>query len=262
MTSTNLTSESIKALALNVSPDFYLQRSNFLLTRRNSNETETTFTWSLSPSGFPGNSVLITKQVINQIAYMKIGKFTLPPSYFLPTSASQLSIKIRELNQPFALTGTKQDGFHFVLKLEEKSNVLQTEEEQTRQFRPPLNMLDQITLSFGNPVNPVEFYPMSAVATVTPGASTILTFTDEHHITATSFVYLSNFATDSTDDSEATKLANRAQGHKASPTTTTTLTLDFDSSILSGAITGPVNVTFDFHDFSIPVELGFFLNKA
>jgi hypothetical protein len=261
MTSVKLSRDSLQDLAFSVAPDFYLQRKSLLLSRRDATEIDGTFRWSLLQTGMPNPPEIIMKAAISKISYLKLGKFSVPPSGVLFTSAGQISVKIAEIKQSFALTGMEHDGFQFVSCLE-KNTVTerpQTDSEHLAFFRPSLNMLDTITLSFGNPRNLVDFHPLKNNAVVTPGSPTTLTFSSQHFVTANSFVYISGFATDSVDDHQTAKQMNRSKGHFATVSSTTELTVPIDTSILSGTITGTVEVTFDFHDFSIPIELGYFV---
>lgn len=106
-------------------------------------------------------------------------------------------------------------------------------------FETPITQIDTVTLSFGYPLQLVDFQSDNSLVSVTYGATTVFTSPTPHNLQTGDLVYLSNFTTNNTiADVTAISVINRADGFNVIVLDPVTFEIDYNTSSLASPIAG------------------------
>lgn len=125
-------------------------------------------------------------------------------------------------------------------------------------FDTPITVLNKLTVSFGNPNNPINFDKDRLLVTFTTGLPTLVTTSENHNLTTGDRVSFTDFTTlDPTGDASVIALMNDADGLVITVTGVTTFTVDIDTSTTTPDPTLQIICIFDSKTFQIPLQFTF-----
>ena len=179
----------------------------------------------------------------------------------------RLSVTIDELLTQSYNTSGARGRFHFLFEVVDNAPVtvdryaiseISTDANEI-EFVQPVQHIDTITISFGNPLIKIPLSTDNLSATLTSTApTTTLTFTEPHNTEINEIIIIEGFTTDSPGiDKSIIDTINNEFGHKVTAKTGTTVVIDVDVSALVGVIEPNIHVYFESKRFMIPLEIYF-----
>lgn len=123
-------------------------------------------------------------------------------------------------------------------------------------FNKPVQEFDTLSLSFGSPIDILEFYPDRANATFTYGGSTTITTDIVHNLSAGEYVRFDDFTTDdpTTDASIIEQMNSNICLEVTGVPTATTFTITLDTSLITPTAGLSITVFFENKRVIIPME--------
>jgi hypothetical protein len=231
----------------------------------------TTFSWNVSThkySGFQG-SVPMVKNIGKIISMRVRERFKVPLAEEILNDRSLVSMEIRELRAQSMLSNEHQAA-HFLFESSADTSgkfaILDPGDADEFEFSDIFNILDYITISFGNPWTRIEFDTDFLTATYTIAAG-VATFTtpSNHNLSTGQRVFFEDFSTGDTDaDANVIAQVNRDSGHIVSVPggSNTTFTLpDVSFTGVTADGSNISNVIFDARRFFVPLEFSYLEDK-
>ena len=204
------------------------------------------FSWDVSRNNSITKGSIVLSDNVKDLIQIKIYEPIIPiPIEGINLDARRISILFKEFsNQAFISNENRK--YHFLTKpyydqgliVKQTSVILDTTgyHNGTCIFKNPITNIDRFTINFGQPDELCRFYDDRLYATLTAGATTLLTFATNHNflIGSDTVVSIADFttATVAVDYSTITTI-NRTKGHIATVTTSTQMTIPIDTSTIT-----------------------------
>lgn len=207
------------------------------LNRVNISGDSTIFRWNaVSSDNISQGSFNITEDVQN-ITSIKFYPIRIPYLVDADNSFKRITVLIEEMNAQ-SFIGLNGRRFHAVFKpvVDDRWINLCPENfnDGIYRFAKPISRLDNITLSFGTPIDRLRFDTDSGVATVTSyGPTTLFTFTSAHNLETGDIVIIRSFTSiNPIFDSIVISNVNNSVGNIITYETDNSFSIDVDTSSL------------------------------
>lgn len=149
---------------------------------------------------------------IRDVIEMEIYPFDLPFTTTVNNFYNKITLLIGEFKQGFI--GQSEFHFMFDTKINNNNTVRLTPINPIFKLRTPITKLDDLTLIFKAPFDPVVFHNDIIECTVSNYVSPVeFTTTTDHNLESGDLIYFTNFTTaDPTGDNDIIQYVNRAKG--------------------------------------------------
>lgn len=125
-------------------------------------------------------------------------------------------------------------------------------------FDQPITTINQLTLSFGNPTNIINFDVDRLFCTFTYGAITILSFTQDHNLINGNIISLVDFTTaDPSGDAPVIAEMNAEVGHEVTIINATSFSITVDTTTITPIADLTIICVFISKTFQIPIQFTF-----
>lgn len=170
-----------------------------------------------------------------------------------------------DFNQPFnsqAFIARNNRRFHIIFEVSIDGNFINLQPYNSNngefKFDKPITTLNQITISFGNPINLINFDPDRLFCTFTYGAITIVNFTEDHNLITGDTVSFTDFNTLApSTDAQVIAEMNIITGHIITKINDTSFSINVDTSSITPIPNLSIVCIFDSKTFQIPLQLTF-----
>jgi hypothetical protein len=183
---------------------------------------------------------------IRDIVSMRTYPLRIPNVATAYTPYERISIFVEEfIAQSYIVHENR--NFHFIGGSEIKGNWVNIcpddYNEGCYNFDKPITHIDNITISFASPLEPIIFDKDRLPTTIIEyGSTTTLQTSEINNLLPGDIIYISDFNTNSINDSVITNYFNRQAGHSVTILTPTTFSIPVDtSSFIASEITGVIN---------------------
>ncbi len=186
---------------------------------------------------------------IRDIISIKLMPYTIPEILADKSPSLKISTLVHELCAQSYIAHDRR--FHFmgdITRIFDNTTIKRVKHDDYAnteyKFNKPITHIDTITLSLGDPIEPLRTFEDRMAGVITPGNPTTFTFSSEHNL-IDSRVYLSDFATLSpTNDEEIIQSINIINGIDATVSSATEITIPVNTSnlvqFMIGTVTTPV----------------------
>lgn len=201
--------------------------------------------------------------VVRDIIEIRVYPFRIP----YPSDGSadngfrQITLSFEELNsQSFIARNNRRFHIIFEVSIDGEYINLQPYNSNNGEFKfdKPIVTLNKLTVSFGNPINLINFDPDRLFCTFTYGVVTVVNFTEDHNLSTGDTVSFTDFNTlNPTADAQVIAEMNNPIGLLITKLTNTTFSVDVDTSTITPIPGLSIICIFDSKTFQIPVQLTF-----
>jgi hypothetical protein len=205
---------------------------------RNRSTSLDVYSWNISFSPNEENGSVSIQQAVNNIITIQFDEFHIPYVPSADTPYRKISLLIDEF-QFSSVIAHEFRHYHMLFNSTIETNRIRltpsTQDKGKYNFTVPINWINRITISFGNPLTPINFLPEFYVVYLTVNGvnSTYLNFTDNHQVSDGETIYLSNFTTANPSTDFATiKNINDPLGHQVAFVSNTVLEITTDLSTI------------------------------
>ena len=225
----------------------------------------TSFQWTYVPTAnMQTNGIVNSVGEIRNIVEMRLMQPVFPALDTLNPTSNRVSILIQELiSQSYVASGTR--NYHWITRVDASNSdffvELQTEHYNDGRFafREPITELTNLTFSFGDPLDVIEFPPDRAPVTfIIYGATTCLQTVEPHNLVVGSRVFMTNFTTaDPTNPTDASVISymNSPFGNLiTSIPTSNTFYVDVNTTGITPDLTLSIECYFEMFRFIFAIE--------
>jgi len=204
------------------------------------------YRWEYTPTIYTTQGTANVISRIQDILYIQVQEFHIPYSADADNIYKRVSMLIQEFSA-LAVIAHENRRYHLLFHTEIEGNRIRmgpppTDEGKFR-FATPINKVDQLTISFGSPLTPIQFKPDRYHITAIPvnQLMTHILFTVAHDVNNGEIVLLSGFTTAAaTIDESQINVINRDNGHVVTVVNATTLSIAVDLTTITALATPPV----------------------
>jgi hypothetical protein len=207
--------------------------------RSRANDGTEFFKWNFANNASPTQGTINAVERIRNIVKMRIGNFRIP--YTSDQSADSdlglVTLNILEFTQK-SIGAERSHQFIFDTTVNGTWIDLVPRNKGILRLERPITLLDSITWTFGNPMQPIIFDRDYSTATFTAASPTLITCADSHNSVTGDRVYFTGFSTSNTaSDLALINSINRASGWKITNVAATQFTIVLDSTAIVGVPT-------------------------
>ena len=244
----------------------YTQTQILLDSRWRSFDTDgtTLFKWSFSNTVAALQGTFNTTSPVRDIISIKVLPFKIPYSFSAENSTKNITMYFNEFSNQCVIA---QEGrkYHHWFEYTKEDDWLSLDAKRYNggvyNFDKPITTLDTLTVSFGSPLQIIQFDIDRMNATFTIGSPTTLTFPSPHNLTTGNTIYFTNFITTNSGDFVITNQVNTLAGLEVTRVDATTITIAVDSSAMIGVPNSPV-AFFGEKRIYIPIEITYIRPKV
>lgn len=244
----------------------YTQTQILLDSRWRSFDTDgtTLFKWSFSNTVAALQGTFNTTSPVRDIISIKVLPFKIPYSFSAENSTKNITMYFNEFSNQCVIA---QEGrkYHHWFEYTKEDDWLSLDAKRYNggvyNFDKPITTLDTLTVSFGSPLQIIQFDIDRMNATFTIGSPTTLTFPSTHNLTTGNTIYFTNFITTNSGDFVITNQVNTLAGLEVTRVDATTITIAVDSSAMIGVPNSPV-AFFGEKRIYIPIEITYIRPKV
>lgn len=221
----------------------------------------TNFSWDFIPNLTLTNGSVNIYGVIRDLMEMRVYPLRIPYLPLADNEQQRISLNIAECS-PQGFVAHENRRFLFMFHSTIMGNWIDCDpfkfNDGYYRFQKPLTRLDRLTISFGNPLQALQFDADRSIYNMTYGIlNTLVTTPEAHNLITGSLVYFNDFTTTNpTVDSPIIDIINQSQGHYITFISATSFTIPVNTSALSPLPPGfnPI-VYYGSKRFYIPLEL-------
>lgn len=256
-------------IRLLLNPSSLVKKAYAILDRRyhmRISQDNSSFSWNLTTekASHDNKTSVVLASKLKNIVGLQVTPFRFPATQQLLTFPHRISLLIEELKAQAYMSPNNKRRFHFLFKPDATSTdpTDPYEISDVGNYSTQISLhnthqtLNQITISFGNPLRTLILDPDQLHATVSSsGIQTLFTFTESHLLKDGDTVFIEDFTTDDPDtDYAEIALINDEDGWPITNSTLYTFAINLDISGLSGTIlNNPMLIYFESKRFMIPL---------
>lgn len=224
----------------------YLRKGNMLETRiksqkvlldsryRNRSTPAGTYSWRVSYSPNDDMGSVSLQAPMNNIIAMQFEELHIPYVAEADNPYKKISLLVEEF-QLSSVAAHENRQYHIMFESNIENNRIRLspplQDDGKYNFSIPINWVDRVTITFGNPLTPISFLPEFYVVylTVNGVGSTYLNFSQNHFVSDTETIYLTGFTTENpSKDFVVIGEINNPNGHQVAVVDNTTLEITTD----------------------------------
>jgi len=215
----------------------------------------------------PGSGVITSLSNMRDIVEIEIYPFSIPYIAAADNYYQKITLSILELSA-ISIDAYEDSQFHFIFQTQINGNLIDLIPiNKTFRFFKPITRINEFSLRFGSPLNPIVFdkdrlYTSSINYASNPG---ILTFSEAHNLITGDLVYIENFNTSTpATDLNIIEAINNSQGHICTRINNTSISInvDFTQIALSSQIPGlSLLVYFGSKRIILPLKFRYLIGK-
>ncbi len=221
------------------------------------------FVWNEDNTANTGQGNFTYLGVVRDIIEIRVLPFRIP----YPSDGSadngfrQINMEFEEFNNQ-AYIGRNNRRFHIVFQVTIDGGFIELDPYLSNngefKFDKPITTLNKLTVSFGNPINIVNFDVDRLFCTFTYGATTVVDFTEDHNLVTGDVVSFTNFTTaDTTGDAPTIAEMNDTEGHIVTVIDAVSFSVTVDTTTITPEPDLTIICIFDSKTFQIPLQLKF-----
>lgn len=244
--------------------------SNILLDSRYQNISNTDRTRiefnivSDTKNKIPGSGAITSISKMSNIVEIEIFEFSIPYVSMADNYYKKITLSILELSA-ISIDTYEDSQYHFMFSTEQNGNLINLKPiNNIFRFSKPIANLNNLTLRFGSPLNPIQFdkdrlYTTSIDYTSNPG---LITFSEPHHLITGDIVYINDFTTlDPAADVNIINEINDKQGHICNRISDTVISIDVNfTTIIAPDSNLSIEIYLGSKRILLPLKLKYLLN--
>jgi hypothetical protein len=179
----------------------------------------------------PGSGAITSISNMRDIVEMEIFPFSIPYIAAADNYYQKITLSILELSA-VSIDAYEDSQFHFMFQSKINGNLIDLIPiNKVFRFFKPITRINEFTLRFGSPLNPIVFdkdrlYTSSINYASNPG---IITFSESHNLVTGDLIYIQNFTTlTPAKDLNIIEEINDAQGHICTRINNTSISINVD----------------------------------
>jgi hypothetical protein len=213
----------------------------------------------------PGSGIITSISNMRDIVEIEIFPFSIPYMAAADNYYQKITLSILELAS-ISIEAYEDSQFHFIFQAKTNGNLIDLIPiNKVFRFFKPITRINEFTLRFGSPLNPIVFdkdrlYTSSINYASNPGN---ITFSESHNLVTGDLIYIQDFTTNSpATDLNIIEEINNPQGHICTRINNTTITINVDFT----QITNPINslsvlVYFGSKRIMVPIKFRYLIGK-
>lgn len=215
----------------------------------------------------PGSGAITSISNMRDIVEMEIFPFSIPYIAAADNYYQKITLSILELSA-VSIDAYEDSQFHFMFQSKINGNLIDLIPiNKVFRFFKPITRINEFTLRFGSPLNPVTFdqdrlYTSSINYGSNPG---IITFSESHNLITGDLIYIQSFTTlTPAKDLNIIEEINNAQGHICTRINNTSISInvDFTQIALASQVPGlSVLVYFGSKRILVPIKFRYLIGK-
>lgn len=185
----------------------------------------------------PGSGVITSISNMRDIVEIEIYPFSIPYIAAADNYYQKITLSILELSA-ISIDAYEDSQFHFIFQSQINGNLIDLIPiNKTFRFFKPITRINEFSLRFGSPLNPIIFdkdrlYTSAINYASNPG---ILTFSEAHNLITGDLVYIENFNTlTPATDLNIIEAINDSQGHICTRINNTSISINVDFTQIAG----------------------------
>lgn len=185
----------------------------------------------------PGSGVITSISNMRDIVEIEIYPFSIPYIAAADNYYQKITLSILELSA-ISIDAYEDSQFHFIFQSKVNGNLIDLiPVNKTFRFFKPITRINEFSLRFGSPLNPIIFdkdrlYTSSINYASNPG---ILTFSEAHNLITGDLIYIENFNTlTPATDLNIIEAINDSQGHICTRINNTSVSINVDFTQIAG----------------------------
>lgn len=251
-----------------INPQALYSKTQILLdSRYRSLDTDgtTLFKWSFSNTLITQQGTFNTISPIRDIIAIKVlGPIKIPYTSYAENPTKNITMYYNEFSNQCVPAQENRKYHHWMdYSVEDDWITLNAEKynEGTYFFDKPITTLDTLSINFGAPLQIIQFDLDRMNGIFTAGEQTTITFPSAHNLDSGYTIYFSNFTTtDPSNDSVIIAAMNSIYGLKVTRVDITKVTVDVNTSSISGVMNSPV-AFFGEKRLYVPLEITYIRSK-
>jgi len=250
-----------------INPSALFAKSQILLdTRWRSQDTDGTILmkWSFSNTLAAKPGTFNTTSPIRDIIAIKVLPFKIPYTASAENPTKNITMYYNEFSNQCVVAQESRKYHHWFDYVKEDDWLSLDAFKYNKgvyNFDKPITTLDTLTVSFGSPLQLIQFDVDRMNATFTAGSPTTLTFASAHNLDNGYVIYFTDFTTtDAVTDATLISTINSIYGHEVTRISSTQVTIAANTSAVSGAMTNPIAYFGDKRIY-IPIEITYIKPK-
>ena len=215
----------------------------------------------------PGSGAITSISNMRDIVEMEIFPFSIPYIAAADNYYQKITLSILELSA-VSIDAYEDSQFHFMFQSKINGNLIDLIPiNKVFRFFKPITRINEFTLRFGSPLNPIVFdqdrlYTSSINYASNPG---IITFGESHNLVTGDLIYIQNFTTlTPAIDLNIIEEINNAQGHICTRINNTSISInvDFTQIALASQVPGlSILVYFGSKRIFVPFKFRYLIGK-
>jgi hypothetical protein len=213
----------------------------------------------------PGSGVITSISNMRDIVELEIFPFSIP---YLPAAENyynKITLSILELSAN-SIDSYEDSQFHFMFDAKVNGNLINLEPiNKIFSFNKPITRINDFTLRFGSPLNPIVFDKDRLTTTNIDYTSNpgIITFTEAHNLTTGDLIYINDFNTlTPAADLNIINEINNTQGHLCTRLDNFAISINVDFSLIAPSSQIPgliINVYFGSKRIFLPFRFRYLI---
>jgi hypothetical protein len=221
--------------------------------------------WSFSNTMTTQQGTFNTISPIRDIISIKIFPFKIPYTASAENPTKNITVYYNEFSNQ-CVPAQENRKYHHWLQYTTENNWLNLDpynyNEGVYNFDKPITTLDTLTLTFGAPLQLIQFDLDRMNGTFTSGNPTTITFPAAHNLDSGYTIYVTGFTTtQSATDLTIITAMNSVRGLEVTRVNATTVTVPVDSSAVAGTMNLPT-IFFGEKRIYIPLEITYIRPKT
>lgn len=221
---------------------------------------------SNTKSKTPGSGVITSISAMRDIVEMEIFPFSIPYMAAADNYYNKITLSILELSA-ISIDAYEDSQFHFMFNTSINGNLINLEPiNKVFRFFKPITRINEFTLRFGSPLNPIVFdkdrlYTSSINYATNPG---VITFSEAHNLITGDLIYIQDFTTATPAiDLNIIDEINSAQGHICTRISNTSISINVDfTQIVNPIGTLSILVYFGSKRLIIPIKFRYLMGDS
>jgi hypothetical protein len=215
----------------------------------------------------PGSGVITSISNMRDIVEIEIFPFSIPYMAAADNYYQKITLSILELAS-ISIDSYEDSQFHFMFQSKINGNLIDLIPiNKVFRFFKPISRINEFTLRFGSPLNPITFDKDRLYTSVinygtNPG---IITFAESHNLVTGDLVYIQDFTTNTpAKDLNIIEEINNAQGHICTRINNTSISINVDFTQIALASQIPslsVLVYFGSKRILLPLKFRYLIGK-
>lgn len=201
------------------------------------------FKWSFSNTVAAKQGTFNTISPVRDIIAIKVMPFKIPYTVNAENPTKNITLYYNEFSNQcvIAQEGRKYHHWFDYVKEDDWLTLDATKyNDGIYNFDKPITSLDTLSVSFGAPLQLIQFDLDRINATFTTGNPTTITFPSAHNLDNGYTIYFTDFSSTSVADASIVAAINKLIGHEVTRISSTVITIPVDTSTFAGVPNVPV----------------------